>query len=207
MPHVHGVAWIDKSHLDKYLIPGSNDFKENATELIDKLVTCKLPAGDSELLDIVKNVQKHQHTRSCKKYNGTCRYSAPWLPSPRTIIARPLPENLREEDRSEQMKLAKDILEGAREVLEDPKIDEDMTFEQFLNKVGVSEEDYMKAIGTSSKGDVIVLKRSVAERYINGYNPEWLRAWNANMDFQFCLNPHAVITYITDYMGKFKHDM
>ncbi len=202
MPHVHGVAWLEKSHLEKYLTVGTNDFNDNATELIDMLVTCKLPEDDPELLDIVKNVQKHQHTKSCKKYNGRCRYNAPWLPSPRTIIARPLPDTMSEKEKQEFMETAKDILERARGVLEDPKLNDKMTFEEFLKAVGVSESSYMKTIGTSSKGDVIVLKRSVAERFINGYNPEWLRAWNANMDFQFCLNPHAVITYITDYMGK-----
>ncbi len=204
MPHVHGVAWIEKSYLNKkkYLIPGTNDFSENAIELIDRLVTCKLPNNDTKLLDIVTSVQKHQHTKSCRKYNGNCRYSAPWLPSPVTIIAEPLPSALSDEDKAEKMSKARDILERARAVLEDPKIKEDMSFQQFLEAVDVTKEDYMAAISISNKGSVIVLKRAVSERFINGYNAEWLKAWNANMDFQFCLNPHAIITYITDYMGK-----
>lgn len=37
---------------------------------------------------------------------------------------------------------------------------------------------------------------------INNYNPEWIKAWNANMDMQICLDYYAVITYITDYYMK-----
>ena len=38
--------------------------------------------------------------------------------------------------------------------------------------------------------------------YINSYNPEWLRAWNGNIDIQVCLDYFAVITYITEYYSK-----
>lgn len=37
---------------------------------------------------------------------------------------------------------------------------------------------------------------------INNSNPEWIKAWNANMDMQICLDCYAVITYITDCYMK-----
>ena len=37
---------------------------------------------------------------------------------------------------------------------------------------------------------------------INNYNPEWIKAWDGNMDLQVCLDPFAVVTYITDYYTK-----
>ena len=37
---------------------------------------------------------------------------------------------------------------------------------------------------------------------VNTYNPEWICAWNGNMDFQLCLDYYAVITYISDYYCK-----
>ena len=40
------------------------------------------------------------------------------------------------------------------------------------------------------------------EIYINTYNEEFIYSWNANMDFQLCLDYHSVITYIADYYGK-----
>ena len=45
-------------------------------------------------------------------------------------------------------------------------------------------------------------KRDIAETMVNTYNPEWISAWNGNMDFQFCLDYFAVITYISDYYCK-----
>lgn len=46
------------------------------------------------------------------------------------------------------------------------------------------------------------MKRTVEEIYINQYNPEWLNAWDANIDLQLCLDYFAVLTYITDYYTK-----
>ena len=48
----------------------------------------------------------------------------------------------------------------------------------------------------------MVLKRTPQEIYINNYNPEWIKAWNGNIDLQVCLDHFAVITYITDYYMK-----
>ena len=48
----------------------------------------------------------------------------------------------------------------------------------------------------------MLLQRDVDEIYVNNYNPEWLVAWNANLDIQPVLDFFAVITYITDYWAK-----
>ena len=40
------------------------------------------------------------------------------------------------------------------------------------------------------------------ELFINPYNKEWMKAWNANMDIQVVLDFFAVITYVTDYYAK-----
>ena len=45
----------------------------------------------------------------------------------------------------------------------------------------------------TKKGINVILARDIGEMYINNYNPEWLRAWNANI---------AVRTYITEYFTK-----
>ena len=37
---------------------------------------------------------------------------------------------------------------------------------------------------------------------MNNYNPEWIFAWNANMDLQVCLDFFQVVSYITDYYSK-----
>ena len=58
------------------------------------------------------------------------------------------------------------------------------------------------ALSISIKGTIIVLKRTPQEIWINNYNPEWIRAWNANIDVSVCLDYYAIVTYITDYYTK-----
>ena len=66
----------------------------------------------------------------------------------------------------------------------------------------VDYHEYLKALGSSKSGYSIVQQRDLDEMYINSYNPEWIRAWNGNMDIQIVLDYFAVITYVTDYYSK-----
>ena len=68
-----------------------------------------------------------------------------------------------------------------------------------------TEEDwklYVDALSVSSSGYSIIMVRDIAEMFINSYNPEWILAWNGNMDIQICLDYFAVIVYITEYFLK-----
>ena len=69
------------------------------------------------------------------------------------------------------------------------------TFEQRNDK-------YEEALSLSSKGYTVSLKRDIDEIYINGYNPEWIKAWNGNVDLQPCFDYFGIITYVTDYYMK-----
>ena len=66
-----------------------------------------------------------------------------------------------------------------------------------LSKAKVTKSEYYEALKVSKKGKVIVLKRGIKELWVNNYNPEWIRAWNGNMDLQLCLDFFAIVTYIT----------
>ena len=69
--------------------------EEDVANLADELITCKLPEDEtSTLYSIVSTVQKHDHTKSCLKKHGKCRYGFPKLPSDRTLLAKPLPDDL-----------------------------------------------------------------------------------------------------------------
>ena len=63
-------------------------------------------------------------------------------------------------------------------------------------------DQYEQALSVNKKGYSIHYKRDVDETMVNTYNPEWISAWNGNMDFQLCLDYFAVITYISDYYCK-----
>ena len=68
---------------------------------------------------------------------------------------------------------------------------------------GYKYDDYILAIKKTRKhGSIVLLKRDVDEIFVNNYNPEWINAWNANVDIQPVLDFFAVITYVTDYWAN-----
>jgi hypothetical protein len=73
---------------------------------------------------------------------------------------------------------------------------------QLLEIAKVSEDEYLEALSWSRAGYTLHLKRDLDEIYINSYNPEWLQAWDGNIDIQPCCDFFGVITYITEYFTK-----
>ena len=207
MPHIHGVAWIHEDVLAAREITGYLcDHPRKTEELAIELISCELPDSDEKLRSIVSEVQRHKHTKSCRKYTGSCRFGFPRLPSPKTFMTEPIKDM--DEDESEiLLKKATETLQLAKQILDDPECKDDMTYEEFLAKVGVKESDYLFYINLIHKTRTLVLKRSVKERYINNYNKEMLKAWNANMDIQIALDPFAIITYIINYWSKVENGM
>lgn len=57
------------------------------------------------------------------------------------------------------------------------------------NLEGISMKNFlnMKALTLPSRGYDITLQRDIDEIMINNYNPEWIKAWNANMGIQIYL--------------------
>ena len=70
------------------------------------------------------------------------------------------------------------------ETKEEYKINRKKRILQLLEVAKVSEEDYLEALSYSNKGYSVHLKRDLDEIYINSYDPEWIRAWNGNIDKQ-----------------------
>ena len=68
---------------------------------------------------------------------------------------------------------------------------------QILEIAKVTKDDYLEALSWSRAAYAIHLKRDIDEIYINSYNPEWLQAWDGNIDIQPCTDFFGVITYIT----------
>ena len=101
-------------------------------EIADMIISCSLDTGDEKLNKIVSEVQQHHHTKSCKKYNGTCRYGFPRLPSKKTLVSQPLKKDMDEKKRKEKKEWAKNLLVKAKDILEDPKLDNEMTLDQFI---------------------------------------------------------------------------
>ncbi len=81
------------------------------------------------------------------------------------------------------------------------------TYQDFLDEIHVTDQQYILAIRASLKSSKVFLKRAPNEIYTNAYNPVLLSSWQANMDIQFCLDPWAVILYIVKYMSKGERGM
>ena len=192
---------------------------EMAATMIDENLTS---ADGMEIVKVVKETQTHHHTKTCKKLSPDCRFGMPRFPMWRTMLTTPLKGDTADE-KSDRKILHKEVLKAVLNVLEDEEQmsiiwkDYDKnneTKEQYisnrkkrilkvLDKAGVTPEDYVAAVREDTrKGVNVILARDVDEIYINNYNPEWIRAWNANIDFSLCFDFFAVITYITEYFTK-----
>ena len=157
------------------------------------------------LRDIVLEVQQHKHTLTCKKKNTICRFDFPKPVSEKTILATPIDEQypkMSEDEKKEKLEKYKNILSKAKEILSDEKLDTSMSYNQFYQKIECSKKEYEEALSTTVRGNVLILKRNVNEVWTNNYNPNWLKAWNANIDFQLAHDPYAILTYICSYVGK-----
>ena len=213
--HVHGVIWVDLPELEKKF-PGLQTImtklrtserlnkaeRDITAKFVDAFVTCSLEI--KEVSKLVEEVQKHSHSHSCRKYGTQCRFGFPKFPSERTIISQPLDkEDFQSETAfKKEKKRLKDILGSVKEVLVQLEKDEDVPIDDILKRANVLKGDYYEALAVSETGTGIILKRQVKEVNINNYNPEWIKAWDGNMDLAVCLDFFAIITYITDYYTK-----
>ena len=72
---------------------------------------------------------------------------------------------------------------------------EDITFDQLLVNLKLTEQNYLLAVQSSLKTPTIFLKRKPNELRINNYNAQCLSAWRANMDIQFVLDVYMHVQY------------
>ena len=93
-------------------------------------------------------------------------------------------------------KSSKELWKSMKNKLNDFKEGKDITFDELLQELDVSERQYILAIRSSWNSATIFFKRSPNELRINNYNPTCLRAWRANMDIQYVLDVYACAMYI-----------
>ena len=115
-----------------------------------------------------------------------------------TRILYPLDEEMSTNEVNELKVAWKSI----KKYLDDANEGLDMTFDQLLQELNVTEEKYLLAVQSSIKTATIFLKRAPNELRVNNYNPACLLAWRANMDIQFVLDVYACAVYIVNYISK-----
>ena len=100
------------------------------------------PENDSNLLELV-NRQTHRHSHTCrKKSKMVCRFNYPQPPMRSTQILYPLDDDTSQTLIRNRKVLWKDI----KNKLNDLKEGKDITFDQLLEELSVSEHEYILAI-------------------------------------------------------------
>uniref|UniRef100_A0A3B5QQ24 ATP-dependent DNA helicase n=1 Tax=Xiphophorus maculatus TaxID=8083 RepID=A0A3B5QQ24_XIPMA len=226
-PHIHAVIWIkDAPEMEDPSCCGE------VIKFIDRHISCQLPdeTRDPELHKIVTEVQMHskKHSKSCKKGNVECRFGFPKLAMDRTRITVPVidfdleiddetpkqskPKGRRKSKKSRSpfvsnlQREAKKKLKTVRDLLKDDKSSfRDLS--ELLQACNMTKIEYNGHVDALTSGMVVMMKRDPKDSWVNGYNPDLLRAWNANMDIQYVLDEYTCIEYMMSYIAKPEHEM
>ena len=196
---------------------------EVLVRFIDKFVTVSTlhsKVGE-DVVKIVGKVNKHHHTKTCRKHGSICRFKFPRPPSPKTIIAVPVTETnkkVTQEECNEIIRKVLDVVDDTEEQIkrifdmfghckttestEEHRENKEKRIRKVCKIADVDYEKYIDAISVSFQGYKVVLERDIDEIYVNNYNEEMIRAWNGNMDIQPVIQFFQIITYITDYITK-----
>jgi hypothetical protein len=202
-PHVHMVVWIEDA--PQY----GRESDEEVCQFIDRFITCHSPGEEEEeeessLAELVP-LQTHRHSHTCKKKGREkkCRFGYPKPPMRQTMILQPLTEpEFTRNQQEKYKKIYKDIDEFLYSIEE-----EQLSYEEFLLKFDLSEEEYILCVRASISNPTVMLKRSLKETRTNNYNETILKAWQANIDIQFILDVYACAAYVASYVTKSQRGM
>ena len=184
-----------------------------------------------KVVRIAKLVNEHGHSKSCKKRTPKCRWKYPKFPIDKTIFIdanREISdeEKLTPDERVKTLERVKNVLieeKNGKEVISQ-KVN--VIMEEYPRSEGYTIKDrilkILKEASKDGEGEIeykmyrraveqcpdksqrckILLRRDINELFINNYNPEWLEAWDSNIDISLVSDFYGAITYITDYWTK-----
>ena len=179
------------------------DSDDDITSFIDQIITCEKPVNDPELgLLVNRQIHRHSHT-CCKKSKMECRFNYPLPPMKSTSILYPISSDVSESDFRKHKENWKNVSKNLNDMIEG----DDVTFEQMLINLDITEQNYYLAIRSNPNSPTIFLKRNPNELRVNNYNSACLNAWRANMDIQFVLDVYACAMYIVSYISKAQKGM
>ena len=205
-PHLHALIWT--SDCPKL----THDNIQAYTEFVDNHVQAYLPneETDPKLHELVATYQKHTHSKTCRKYkNIPCRFNFGQFFTHKTIVAKPLSDDLSEEQKSWTLTRRADILRAVKSTINEicdpakPEYKPNLTAEEILISSGICEQDYYWALAISSDSDYeLHLKRPPNSCFINNYFIAGIKAFAANVDLQPVFNHYKCVTYICSYFSK-----
>jgi hypothetical protein len=78
-----------------------------------------------------------------------------------------------------------------------------LSFDDFLENMGISEHDYLMALRRSVKGHgFMFMKRKCNQVFINIFNRNIMSQHPANQDFTLCIDENQVAAYVINYLTK-----
>lgn len=189
--HIHALLWFhDTPQYDSE----NNSSINEVIQFVDTYISCR-DISDNPFLSF----QKHKHTMTCskgRKDKKECRFHYPQYVMRSTQILTPLGSD-------EIMNCHREHLKKIRELMNVYfKTNVLMNFDDMLNELKLSEQEYLNAIRSSSNKDKLFMKRGTCDVAINNYNETILNLLEANMDIQFVLDPYACAQYIINYISK-----
>ena len=148
-PHLHALVWTsDCAKL-------THETKQEYIDFIDTHVQAYLPdiKTDRELYELVATYQKHNHSKTCRKYkNIPCRFSFGHFFTKKTVVAEPLSDELNEGVKTNMLTRRNEILSLVKEevdkVLNPNKSPYNPTKceREILSSLGITEEQYYWAL-------------------------------------------------------------
>ena len=182
------------------------DYEEKAVlNFVDKFTSvCLAPAVvGSHVVDLVKSVNMHRHTKACRKYSTHCRFSFPKFPTWKTLLSNPN-KVCTEHDACQHQKVLNDVMnllvneneinelmksfDKSSETKEEYYMNREKRIKMLLKAAGYDTEEgwnlYMCALSCAKRGYSVIIGRDIDEVFVNSYNPEWITAWQGNLDIQ-----------------------
>ena len=205
-PHLHALIWT--SDCPKL----TSDNKEVYVQFIDNHVQAYLPNEETEpeLHELVKTYQKHNHSKTCRKYkNISCRFDFGQFFTNRTIIAEPLNKDLDEAMKINILERRTQILTSVKQKIDEvlnpskPDYNETLNDTDILESLHITEDQYYSTLSISPDSDFeLHLKRPADSCFINNYFVAGIKGFAANVDLQPVFNHYKCITYVCSYFTK-----
>ena len=194
-PHSHEVHWIKEAPVYD---PNKPENDKNVTKFIDTWISTEVEVIDEEKKYL--KYQIHKHSTSCRKRGeAICRFGIPFFPMKNTTILKPLAED---EVDDERLQTLKDWYQEMRQTLNEMGEGLDISHEQFLEKINMSETVYLLTIRCSLSTAKVFYKRKPNALRVNPYMRGMLAVIRANHDVQYPLNVYALVCYVADYLLK-----
>ncbi len=210
-PHTHCLFWVENAPKI-----GTNTDQE-VIDLIDKYVTCDL------------HLKLMICMRSFPVFKCTVR-NTPRVVKRRALHAGLISHDLQvtkhfcvnQKQRSSssnkinltrdssKVMSTRDAAAKAQEIMRKVKLalsNEEATFDSIdamFSSIGINQSIFEKAYQLTSKKTSVVLKRNINDVWVNQYNKDLLRCWNANLDIQFVCDAYACVVYIISYLKSRK---